>query len=156
MGVIVQFDYAKWVARYPEFAGVSQPTAQVYFDEGTIYFANDGRGPVTDATQQLTLLNMVTAHIAYLNAPEAQGGSGSPLVGRITTASEGSVSVGVDTNGPVGSAWWFMQSKYGANFWQATMPFRQMRYRAGFGRNFNPMAATPVRGNGWNGGGWNG
>jgi len=33
MSAIVQFNYAQWIARYPEFSQVQQPTAQEYFGE---------------------------------------------------------------------------------------------------------------------------
>jgi len=49
MGVIVQFNYDRWLARYPEFSQVPQPTAQEYFGEATLYLRNDGTGPVRDA-----------------------------------------------------------------------------------------------------------
>lgn len=129
MGVVVTFNYAVWVARYPEFATVSQPLAQSYFDEASIYHANDGTGPVKTAAQQSTYLNMLTAHIAALNATVA-GVAPSPLVGRITNASEGSVSVASDYPVTINNAW-FAQTKYGAAYWQATAGYRTMRYRAG-------------------------
>jgi Protein of unknown function (DUF4054) len=78
MRVIVQFDYARWIARYPEFAQVQQPTALEYFGEATLYLRNDGTGPVRDAETQLRLLNMLTAHIAALNAPSADGHRSGP------------------------------------------------------------------------------
>jgi hypothetical protein len=68
MSAIVQFNYARWIARYPEFSQVQQPTAQEYFGEATLYLRNDGTGPVRDAETQLRLLNMLTAHIAALIA----------------------------------------------------------------------------------------
>ena len=95
MGVIVQFNYERWLARYPEFSQVAQPTAQEYFGEATLYLRNDGTGPVRDAETQLRLLNMLTAHIAALNAPSADGEPASPLVGRINNASEG-IGLGAD------------------------------------------------------------
>lgn len=130
MGVAVIFDYAVWSARYPEFATVSQPLAQSYFDEATVYHANDGSGPVKTAAQQSTYLNMLTAHIAALNATVA-GVAPTPLVGRISNASEGSVSVGVDFPVTINNAW-FEQTKYGSAYWQATSGYRNMRYRPGF------------------------
>lgn len=135
----VTFDYAKWVLRYPEFQGVTEPMAQAYFDEATIYHRNDGNGPVTDDAQQLLLLNMVTAHIAQRYAIIA-GIAPSPLVGRISNASEGSVSVAVEgfTGVPGTQQWWF-QSKYGADYWYATAPFRGLQYRRGPSRYFGSV-----------------
>lgn len=139
MGAIATFSYATWVARYPEFAAVSEPLAQAYWDEATIYWANNGNGPVTTAAIQGTLLNMLTAHIAALYSPRGDGTQdpGTP-VGRISQASEGSVSVSTEADYPPGSPQWFQQTKYGASFWQATATYRTARFFTPVGRVFNP------------------
>lgn len=124
---VVTFDYSGWIARYPEFSAVIQATAQLYFNEATLYLDNTSASVVADASPggaRATLLNMLTAHIAALN----MAGS-SPLVGRINSATEGSVSVGTDYAVP-GTAAWFAQTKYGAAYWQAVLPYRTMRYYA--------------------------
>lgn len=141
MGIKVSFDYGGWIARYPEFALVNEPTANAYFAEAQIYHDNSGSpyGP-TDATVQLALLNMMTAHIAQRYAIIA-GVAPSPLVGRISNASEGSVSVGVEgfnANAP-GSQAWFLQTKYGADYWFATTAYRTMHYVTGPRRIFDPI-----------------
>lgn len=128
---VVSFDYSTWALRYPELAAsVPQPLAQQYFAEATLYCDNSPCSIVTDLTMRAMLLNMVTAHIAALNAP-LNGQASSPLVGRINTATEGSVSVGTQLDMPPGSAQWFSQTKYGLAFWQATAQFRAMRYVPG-------------------------
>lgn len=141
MGVSVTFDYASWSARYPEFSTTvtSAIQAQLYFDEATIWHANDGSGPVTDSTRQLALLNMLTAHVAQLAVGSSQQPA-SPLVGRVSSASEGSVSVqaeDADASSP-GSQAWFKQTKYGNSYWSATAQYRQAQYRPGRRRNFSP------------------
>jgi uncharacterized protein DUF4054 len=128
MGVIVQFNYAQWIARYPGFARVAQPTAQEYFGEATLYLRNDGTGPVRDAGTQSRLLNMLTAHIAALNAPSADGEAAPPLVGRISNATEGSVSVQTQNDYPPGTVQWFQQTKYGSAYWAATVAYRSAHY----------------------------
>lgn len=151
MGVIVNFDYNSWLVRYPEFGVsgaqfVSPQLAQAYFDEATSYQANNGAGPVSDPGLQLRLLNMLTAHIAALNVTGS-----SPLVGRINTASEGSVSVGAENNYPPGTPQWYQQTKYGAAWWAATAQYRTMRYRPG------PVMGVPAnQGAGWLGSQWGG
>lgn len=132
-GAIATFDYAKWILRYPQFACVGPELAQEYWDEATLYWRNDGTGPVCDATKQRMFLNMLTAHIATLNAPKTIDGiqqPASPLVGRISSASEGSVSVSSEMNFPPGSAQWFNQTTAGAAFYQATAGFRLGAYYA--------------------------
>jgi len=130
MGVIVTFDYAQWITTYPEFeATVSAPQAQQYFQLATTIHRNDGGGPVNNADQQLALLNMLTAHIAALMAPPSAGGQSSGIVGRVNSASEGSVSVQAAYSSNVSEQMaWFIQTKYGAMYWAATAPFRTMRY----------------------------
>lgn len=151
MGAVAVFNYAKWIAMYPEFnnAGilvVSEAQAQGYFDVSTIYWRNDGTGPVTDPVIQLALLNMLTAHMAARYAASVGGAAASSLVGRIGNATEGSVSVGIDLNADPGSEQWFVQTKYGFDFWQATAAFRMMRYRP-----LNKVVANPYfyRGGGY-------
>ena len=136
-GQPVVFNYAVWTARYPEFANVSEPLAQSYFDEAGLYFANTG-GWLSSLPTAPTLLNMLTAHIAWLYAPRDASGNpastGAPaaeLVGRISSATEGSVSVVTEFQSEGGpSQAWFLQTKYGASFWQATAQFRTARYVA--------------------------
>lgn len=142
---VVQFDYNGWSARYPELAAsVPQPLAQQYFFESQLYLDNTPCSPVCNLIQRAVLLNMMTAHIAALNAP-LNGEASSPLVGRISGASEGSVSVQTDYGVP-GSAAWFSQTKYGAAFWQATVAYRTMHYVPVIGRDmdpFEPWGFTP-------------
>lgn len=144
MGVQVAFNYAAWVARYPEFAAVNEITADAYFAEASIYHRNDGGGPVEDATVQLALLNMMTAHVAQLYAT-INGVPASPLVGRVSNASEGSVSVATEGfQGVVGSQQWLTQTRYGSSYWFATTPYRTMRYLRGPQRVFDPLAGPVV------------
>lgn len=128
---VAAFNYATWAARYPELARfVDDALATAYFDEAGLYLANDATSVVpADAVTfkpRLLLLNMLTAHIAKLNLPEIHGGS--PLVGRIASASQGSVSVSADMGPPSGSAAWYLQTQYGASYWNATAKYRGMRY----------------------------
>jgi len=137
MGVIVSFDYQAWITRYPEFAYLSEPLVMEYYQEAIIFHRNDGGGPVRDPAAQLVYINMMVAHIAALNAPTANGAAASNLVGRISTASEGSVSVGTENPYPPGSASWYQQTKYGSAYWNATKPYRTARYIRCWVRNFN-------------------
>ena len=147
MSGAVTFNYNNWVARYPEFTSVSAPAAQMYFDEATIYCANK-LGPVQTVEILTTLLNMVTAHIAALNNPVTSGGaSPSTPPGRISNASEGSVSATFDYTSEPGSQQWFIQTKYGAAFWQATNVYRRARYRPGICRGIGPGQVPWLYGN---------
>ena len=121
---IVTFDYSGWTTRYPEMIGVAPAQAAMFFNEATDYLANDGSGPVSDPVRLGRILNMLTAHIAFLADPKRE------LVGRIASATEGSVSVSAVMDDIPGTAAWFMQSRYGAAAWQAMAQHRTMRYFA--------------------------
>jgi len=136
----VVFNYETWVATYPEFAYLSAPQGQNYFNIAQLYLANTPCGVVPNCSPAFALtmvLYMLTSHVAALLAPgpptagAPNGSPASPLVGRITNASEGSVSVAVDMPDQPASAAWYNQTKYGAMAWAALAPFRTMRYFPG-------------------------
>ena len=125
----VTFSYSSWIARYPEFSGVGATAAGLYFQEGTLYCKNS-LNPVPTVAALTMLLYMVTAHIAALNSPTTAAGAnpGTPT-GRIGQASEGSVSVTYNLEAEPGSKQFFLQTKYGFAFWQASLPYRLFRYK---------------------------
>jgi hypothetical protein len=132
MGVIVTFNYTQWIAN-PLYAGfastVDSNQAQSYFDIATTIHRNDGGGPVNSVAQQLNLLNMLVGHLAALFAPPAAGQQPSTIVGRISSASQGSVSVqAAYSNNVTEQMAFFVQTKFGALYWVSTAPFRTMRY----------------------------
>ena len=127
MGAIATFDYTAWSARYPEFSTtVTSGTAPLFFAEAGLYLNNAGCSPVQDIPTQTLIMYAITAHVAALNVG-TNGAPASGLVGRISSASEGSVSVSVDLAVPKGAEWWG-QTKYGFSAYQMLAPFRQFRY----------------------------
>jgi len=139
MDGIVSFSYATWSTRYPELAKfVQPPQAQMFFTEATMYCDNTANSPITDATvggKRELILYMLLSHIAALNAD--MGTASSQLVGRIASATQGSVSVSTQNDYPPGSVQWFQTTKYGAAFWAATVQYRLFRYRKGTIRNMD-------------------
>lgn len=135
---VVSFVPTDFIARYPEFTSIVSALPS-YFGEATLYLDNSINSRVVNVETRLPLLWMLTAHIAALNGG-VNGQPASPLVGRITTAGEGSVSVATEMPGANGSSAWFLQTKYGAAYWQATLRFRQMRYVLAA----NPVASAPT------------
>ncbi|GAN86347.1 DUF4054 domain-containing protein [Komagataeibacter intermedius] len=126
---IATFDYATWSARYPDLAAkIPAALADLYFGEAQLYLDNTECSPVRNIMQRTMLLYMLVAHIAYLNLPTTSGGNGAGLVGRVSNATRGSVSIGTDMGTQPGSAQWFLQTQYGAAFWQATIWLRTARY----------------------------
>jgi hypothetical protein len=126
-GVAV-FDSAMFLARYPEFNAVPVPTLQTYFYEAQLYLNNSPCSIVQNVFKRLVLLNMLTAHIAFLGGALTADGQPRP-VGRVNQAGEGTVNASFEYTQPTpGSGPWFLQSQYGAAFWQATTQYRSATY----------------------------
>jgi hypothetical protein len=124
----VVFNAANFKARYPEFASVADAMLGDYFTEAGFYLSNADNSPVRNIDRRTVLLNMLTAHVAFLNGALSADGQPRP-VGRVASAGEGSVSASFEYGTP-GTHAWFIQSQYGAAFWQATTALRGFRYRS--------------------------
>lgn len=141
------FDYGAWIAAYPDLAPyVSLGAANTYFALAGTLFANNALSPVCDLSQRLTYLNMIVAHLAQLYSPIG-GNAPSGIVGRITEAREGDVSVkAADIAGKSAVAAFWTQTPYGLMFWTATAYLRQGFYMPGSQPNFEPFYGLPQRG----------
>lgn len=145
MGAVAVPNYATWAALFPEFSNVSDEQYAMFFDLATQYCRNDGGGPVSSVTIQTRLMSLMTAHITALLAGPASADGASQLVGRISSATEGSVTVAAEMPDANANSAWFLQTKYGALWWQATAAYRTMRYRGPRGPNgttvgiYNPL-----------------
>lgn len=138
------FDYGLWAARYPALAAdTSAPLAAAYFVEAQIYLDNTDASVVQPPSSRLVLLNMIVAHLTALNGA-GNGGTTSGLVGRISRATEGTVSVEADVGATSGSNAWWLQTPYGFEYWNATRAFRTFRYVPGRQPLFNPPFAGRV------------
>ena len=124
----ITFDYSAWVGIYPEFSSVPQAQVINYFDLAT-QFCSNRLGPVQTTVELTRLLYLLTAHITALFGTQTDPNG---LVGRINSATEGSVTVQTENEYPPGSAQWYQQTKYGAMYWAMTVKFRTMRYRVPF------------------------
>ncbi len=125
---VVIFDPTAFKERYREFVAVADATLAACFTEATLYLSNADTSPVGNVTRRAVLLNMLTAHVAFIGGILSTDGMPRP-VGRLSQAGEGSVSASFE-GAPPGSAQWFQQSQYGAAFWQATTSLRGFQYRA--------------------------
>lgn len=142
---VVVFDYAQWAALFPELAngGVTEQVASSYFVVATFLLDNTDCSPVQDVTQRQMLLNYIVAHLAALAGYPLAAGASVPspsgMVGRVSSATEGSVSVSSDYGAVRESEAWWIQTQYGATYWMLTRAFRTMRYVAAPARNFEPF-----------------
>jgi len=128
---VVTFDPTAFVARFPEFAAVTADTLTAYFNEATLVLDNTDASAVQQIEQRTPLLWLLTAHLAALYSG-VNGQTPAQLVGRINNASEGSVSVATDYGTQPATAAWYLQTKYGAQYWQMTASIRAMQYVPGF------------------------
>ena len=134
---VAVFDYAKWTAMFPYMAAVPEPVAAGFFTVAELLFANDDCSPIADTDKRLVFLNYIVAHLARLAGyPAGTGPDG--MVGRVSSATEGTVSIDSDYGTVRESQAWWIQTPEGATFWQLTRPFRTARYIAPAPRYFGP------------------
>lgn len=135
----VVFDFASFISYYPMFGSVSTIQAQDFFDRACalidnmaasrIPYSPNGTPPVY--TRAL-ILNAAVAHFCYLFTPDATGNVRP--VGRISQASEGTVSASFEYSAPHSdiAAFW-NQTAFGSYVWIALLPYRSARYIPGPG-----------------------
>lgn len=128
---VVTLDIASFRAMYPEFSNVSDAILPFLFDQSTDYLNNTDYSLVDDVVKRERLLYMLMAHLAYVRYGDNRKRGGSGMVGRIASATQGSVSVSSDL-GPIEFRYaWYTQSPYGMDFWQATKVYRMANYYPG-------------------------
>jgi hypothetical protein len=124
---IVVFNPTAFAARYPSFATVTEAALQQNFNQACLMLDNSCCSVVRDAPTREILLNLATAHItALLNGVNGQPPQG--VVGRVSQAQEGSVSVQAEFEAKSESAAFWAQSPWGLAFWTATLKYRTARY----------------------------
>ena len=129
----VVFDPAEFKMLFPEFADVSDFLLESYFDYATIIISNADSSIIQKIENRKRILYLLTAHIAFLQGSLQPDPSPTPLpVGRVNTASEGSVSVGYgwDVKDSGFNEAWLSQTQYGALVWAMTVAARTMYYVA--------------------------
>lgn len=131
----VKFDPVEFREIYPEFSNSTDAQLNYQFSFAKILFGN--KCLINDNEQWKNLLYLVVAHLSFLQnkanptgASGSNGTSSSPAPsGLVTSATEGSVSVGFDNgSGNSTSAIWWKQSPYGSTFWMLTAQYRTARW----------------------------
>lgn len=132
---IVTLDIPKFRELFPEFSAVTDAQLQFLFDEATDYLNNTEYSPVQEYNKRERLLYLLMAHIAYMRYGYLDAGGsligGAGFVGRVSSATEGSVSVGTELGAMPGGTAWYTLSPYGIAFWQATKFLRMAKYYPG-------------------------
>lgn len=119
---VATFDWSTWELLYPELIsrGVTQPYATALFNgPAGLLLDNTECSRVQDLGQRGYMLGLIVAHIAWLSGPGSSG-----AVGRVSQASQGSVSASLDYGQVTQSEAYWVQSPYGALYWQATAAYR--------------------------------
>lgn len=135
---VVAIDLSVFRDTYPELASLTDGQITADWRMATGLCDNTDCSPIADVEFRAVCLNALAAHFAILNGQGPHGAARAGLVGRITSASQGSVNVSVDMPSNPSSAW-FMQTQYGATFWQLTAPYRVFMYVPGPKRNMDPF-----------------
>jgi hypothetical protein len=126
---LVTFAPATFKALFPAFATVADADLVLNFSLAQLQLDNTCCSRVKNAVTRETLLNLLVAHITQLR----NGINGQPpagIVGRVSDATEGSVSVSADMGElQLGEAY-YAQTQFGIMYWTSTARFRTMVYIA--------------------------
>jgi hypothetical protein len=128
---VVTFDPAAFKIAYPGFASLPDPQVQNAFGLACLYLSNTDASIVQDVTIRATLLNLLTAHICKI----LYGENGQPptaIAGRISSATEGSVSITMEALPQRPGMAWYYSTSYGAMYWEASAPYRIAKFVPGF------------------------
>lgn len=132
MGVVT-LDVAEWKSKYEQYNALTDQQVKDLFYAATTCLENTTQSVIADEDKRKYFLYLLTAHFAYLFYVDANGNGGmTGMVGRLSSASEGSVSVGSEISSAPLNVEFFLQSPYGFTFWQATKIYRMGFYRGRF------------------------
>lgn len=127
MSGVVVFVPAEFRLLYPSITATDEQL-EMYFAMAETFLDNTECSIVKDLDARKTMLYLLVAHIALLNKMAEKG---NPVVGRISNATEGTVSVGLDYGTMGNNERWYLQTPWGAMYWQLTKKYRSMVYRLG-------------------------
>ncbi|TNH43754.1 DUF4054 domain-containing protein [Photorhabdus luminescens] len=127
MSNIVELNIAKWRELYPNITA-TDAQLEMYFVEACMILNNTEHSCVKNLKEREMLLYLLMAHIAIL---ENNVAAGNNSVGRAANASEGSVSISLDYGTTKNAEKWYIQTPYGAKYWQLTVRYRSFLYVIG-------------------------
>lgn len=130
----VVFDPAAFKLAFPEFANVADARLTMLFTlAASTLLDNTDNSPVMALDTRTNLFYLLVAHLlSIFGTGVSTNPDDSTPVGRLSQATEGSVSGSFEYNIPDGSmlAAWYLQTPYGALYWTAVAPYRSARYVA--------------------------
>lgn len=128
---IVELNKPKFRAMFPEFSNIADDLLPFLFDQATDYLDNTEMSLVANSDKRERLLYLLMAHLAYMRYGDNEEKGGSGMVGRVSSASEGSVSVSSELGQVEFRNAWYTLSPYGMDYWQATKVYRMATYYPG-------------------------
>ena len=126
MDGIVDLDLVKFKATYPTFKA-ADAQLELWFVEAGMLINNTPQSCIKSLVEREVLMFLLMAHFAELQARVEAGNS---AVGRLASASEGSVSVSFDNGSSTLSSAWYQQTPYGSKYWAMTARYRSFLYVA--------------------------
>ena len=136
---VVVFDIPEFRALYPSIVA-TDAQLRMFFSIAEGFLDNTECSIVKDVEARKTMLYLLVAHLATLNQ---QTESGNAVVGRVASATEGSVSISLDYGTLGNNERWYLQTPYGATYWQITKKYRSFLYR--LGKSPMPVRRTYVQ-----------
>lgn len=127
MSGVVVFDPVEFRALYPTIQATDEQL-EMYFEMAETFLDNTKCSVVKDLGARKRLLYLLVAHIATLTGQAEQGNN---VVGRVSSATEGTVSIGLDYGTMGNNERWYLQTPWGAMYWQLTKKYRSAVYRLG-------------------------
>lgn len=127
MSGVVVFDPVEFRELYPTIQATDEQL-EMYFEMAETFLDNTKCSVVKDLGARKRLLYLLVAHIATL---AGQAEKGNNVVGRVSSATEGTVSIGLDYGTMGNNERWYLQTPWGAMYWQLTKKYRSAVYRLG-------------------------
>lgn len=121
---VVEFDVAEFRAMYPNIKA-TDTQLEMFFLEAEMFFNNTPVSCEKDIKKRKLLLYLIVSHLATL---QSQVDAGNMIVGRISSASEDVVSVSSEYGTLNKNEKYWVQTPYGAKYWQLTARYRTSLY----------------------------
>lgn len=125
-GGVVEFNVNKFRSLYPTLKATDDQL-NWYFIEAAMLLNNTSKSCVKNLAEREVLLFLLVAHFAVLQQ-RVEGDN--EVVGRVSSASQGSVSVTLDNGQTTLSDKWYQQTPYGSKYWALTAKYRSFLYIA--------------------------
>lgn len=112
---------------YPQFQTLSDDLLEYFFEKAETTLLDNSESACIPLKERKILFYLLVAHMAQLQERINEGNSS--LVGSLSSASEGSVSIGVNSltsSSAIGA--WLNQTPYGSEYWVLTARYRTGLY----------------------------